>query len=125
EALVAGIVAQFVEEYDPKRERCWIAERDGENVGSVFLVKHPRRPGVARLRLLLVEPKARGLGIGSSLVRECTRFARQAGYRKITRWTSNVQSSRRQIYEEEGYRLAREASLSGYGMTMVAEEREY
>lgn len=124
EALVAGIVAQFVEEYDPKRERCWIAERDGENVGSVFLVKHPRRPGVARLRLLLVEPKARGLGIGSRLVRECTRFARQAGYRKITLWTSDVLHSARRIYEAEGYRLVREAPHPGFGVPMVAQDWE-
>jgi DNA-binding MarR family transcriptional regulator/GNAT superfamily N-acetyltransferase len=124
EALVAKVVARFIQSYDARRERCWIAEKDGENVGSVFLVRHPDRPGVARLRLLLVEPKARGLGIGGRLVRECTRFACQCGYRTITLWTNSVLDSARRIYEGEGYRLVREESHHSYGADLVGQDWE-
>jgi GNAT superfamily N-acetyltransferase len=124
EAVVAEIAARFVLDLDPARERCWIAEREGEIVGSVFLVRDPERPGVARLRLLLVEPSARGLGVGKRLVSECTSFAREAGYHAITLWTDRSLAAARGIYAAEGYRLVHEEEHHSFGQALVSETWE-
>jgi DNA-binding MarR family transcriptional regulator/N-acetylglutamate synthase-like GNAT family acetyltransferase len=122
EALVAQIVAHFIQHYDPKRERCWIAEREGEIVGSVFLVKKTKT--VAKLRLLLVEPSARGLGIGRRLVEECIRFARRAKYKKIVLWTQSELRVARRIYQRSGFTLAGKKRHSDFGKPSVAETWE-
>jgi len=130
EALVARIAADFIERYDARREACWIAERDGVNIGCVCLVQardeHTAAPspGVAQLRLLLVEPSARGLGLGRRLVAECTRFARQAGYQRIRLWTNSVLTAARAIYEKEGYVLTASEPHHSFGHDLVGETWE-
>jgi len=122
EALVAEIVARFVQRFDPTRERCWIAERDGTVVGSVFLAA--RSGTVAQLRLLLVEPQARGSGLGTRLVDECVRFARQAGYRKLMLWTQSELRAARRLYQAAGFRVVRKERNHSFGKALVSETWE-
>ena len=124
EAMVARTTADFIDHLDPARERCWIAEREGERVGCIFVVRHPERDGVARLRLFLIEPHARGLGLGRRLVQEVTRFARAAGYHTITLATQSTLLAARHLYREEGYRLVREEGHDRFGVPLTAETWE-
>lgn len=119
EALVAGIVARFIERLDARRERCWIAERNGRRLGAVFLVK--KSATQAQLRLLLVEPAARGSGLGKRLVRACIRFAREAGYRKLVLWTQSELAAARGIYERAGFRLVRTEAHQSFGKPLKGE----
>lgn len=122
EALCAEIVAQFLKDFDPARERCWIAEIDGRQVGSVFLVKHSEE--VAKIRLLLIDPAGRGIGLGKRLVDECIAFARSRGYRKITLWTQSMLLAARGIYEQAGFvRVASEPHHS-FGQDLIGETWE-
>jgi DNA-binding MarR family transcriptional regulator/GNAT superfamily N-acetyltransferase len=122
EALAAEIVAQFIKNYDPKRERCWITEKDGARVGAVFVAKASHE--IAKLRLLHVEPEARGLGIGKRLVEECVRFAQQAGYSKITLWTQSILHAARHLYKQAGFQVVREEQHHSFGKDLTAETWE-
>lgn len=121
ERVVAEIGADFLKYYDPARERCWIAEVDGRRAGSVMLIQHRSEPTMAKLRVLLVEPWARGLGLGQRLVHECTLFAREVGYERITLWTNTLLTAARRLYEVEGYHLVRTEPHNNYGQRMTAE----
>jgi DNA-binding MarR family transcriptional regulator/N-acetylglutamate synthase-like GNAT family acetyltransferase len=122
EALVAEIMATFVRTFDPARERCWIAELDGKVLGSVFLVRVSDE--VAKLRCLLVEPEARGLGIGTRLVDACVDFARSSGYRRVVLWTNSVLVDARRLYERAGFRRVHEEPNRDFGKEEVAETWE-
>jgi GNAT superfamily N-acetyltransferase len=129
EALVATIAAAFVRDFDPAGESCWIAERDGDRLGCVFLVRARDDNDVviadiAQLRLLLVEPSARGLGLGAALVSECERFARRVGYRRIRLWTNSVLLAARGIYQKAGYRLIASEPHRSFGQELVGETWE-
>jgi DNA-binding MarR family transcriptional regulator/GNAT superfamily N-acetyltransferase len=119
EGVCAQIVADFVNKFDEKRERCWIAEMDGETVGSIMLAKDSE--AVARIRLLLVDPKARGLGLGRELTAESIRFARDAGYQKMTLWTHSVLTAARHVYQQAGFKLMRSEQHESWGRPVVSE----
>jgi DNA-binding MarR family transcriptional regulator/GNAT superfamily N-acetyltransferase len=119
EGVCAQIVADYLNNHDAKRERCWIAEMDGENVGCIFVAKETDE--VARIRLLLVDPKARGLGLGAKLTEEAVRFARDAGYKKMTLWTHSVLKAARHIYQKSGFRLMRTEQHKSWGQPVVSE----
>jgi GNAT superfamily N-acetyltransferase len=120
EALVARVVAEYVDKRDPNRENAWIAEVDGAPVGCVFCVKETE--DIARLRLLLVEPNARGQGIGKRLVEECVGFAKRAGYSQVTLWTNDVLLAARRIYEAAGFRLVEEEPHHSFGRDLVGQD---
>jgi DNA-binding MarR family transcriptional regulator/N-acetylglutamate synthase-like GNAT family acetyltransferase len=122
EALVAQIVADFINNFDPATERCWIAEMEGERVGCVFVVGAGDK--VAKIRLLLVEPRARGLGLGNRLVEECIRFARSRGYEKLVLWTNDVLEDARRIYERKGFALVEQEEHHSFGKDLVGQNWE-
>jgi DNA-binding MarR family transcriptional regulator/ribosomal protein S18 acetylase RimI-like enzyme len=124
EGLVAEIAAKFLNSFDASRERCWIAELDGAQVGSVFLVRHS--DDVAKLRLLLVDPAGRGQGLGKRLVGECIAFAQACGYRKITLWTQSILVAARRIYQDAGFELVGTEPHRSFGQSLIGEtwERE-
>ncbi|KAL6885684.1 acyl-CoA N-acyltransferase [Trichoderma evansii] len=124
ELLVAKVAADFLEHYDPSAERCWVAERDGKFLGSVMLVREKKAEHTAKLRLLLVEPAARGLGLGKQLVNQCIQFAKEVGYHRIVLWTQSILESARKLYRNAGFRLMEEEKHLSFGAELVGEHWE-
>ena len=122
EALVADIVAQYMRNYQPEWERCWMAELDGERVGSIFVVRKSKT--VAQLRMLILTPKARGLGLGARLTDECITFARSKGYKKMVLWTNSCLGAARDIYAKRGFKLVKTEGYQGFGQSLVGETWE-
>ena len=119
EALAAEIAAKFIREFDPRWERCWIAEREGQAIGSVFVVRQDDT--TAKLRMLYVDSDARGMGLGSRLVDECLQFARQMGYRRMVLWTNSVLTDARRIYERAGFTLLEEEAHHSFGKDLIGQ----
>jgi len=124
EHLVLDIVTDFTRNFNPRRECCWIAEKNGQHVGHVFLTQHPDQLDTARIRLLMVEREARGAGIGHALVNECIRFARACGYRRITLWTQSILTSAHRIYMKAGFTLVTQEPHQSFGKSLVGQTWE-
>jgi DNA-binding MarR family transcriptional regulator/GNAT superfamily N-acetyltransferase len=124
EALVAQITAEFIANFDPSRERCWVAEIDGRHIGHIFLVKHPTEAHTAKLRLLYVDPSARGMGVGDTLVKECLRYARAAGYSNVVLWTQSILVAAHRIYQRAGFKLVKEECHFSFGKQLIGQEWE-
>jgi DNA-binding MarR family transcriptional regulator/GNAT superfamily N-acetyltransferase len=121
EAMAARICADFIDHFDPRRERCWIADRDGEPLGCIFLVRDPEHHDTAKLRLLHVEKAARGMGLGKALVTECVQFARSVGYKRITLWTQSTLKAAHHLYQQAGFRLVAEQPHHSFGVDLVGQ----
>lgn len=121
ESIVARITADFIDNYDPSCEKCWIAERDGQFFGCIMLVKDRSQEGVAKIRLLLVEPSARGLGLGQTLVQRCIDFARGVGYARIVLWTQSILTPARRLYQREGFVLVQSEEHEMFGVRLTGE----
>jgi GNAT superfamily N-acetyltransferase len=124
EELVAQIVSEFLLHFNPEKERCWIAEIEGQHVGHIFLVQHPTEPDTAKLRLLFIDPSARGIGLGDTLISECVRFAREASYKRIVLWTQSILTPAIRLYTKAGFRLIKEEPHHSFGHDLIGQEWE-